>query len=423
MDFGRVCVMGLGYIGLPTAAMLASKGLQVSGVDIRPDVVDSINRGEIHIVEHDLDVLVRSVVQSGHLGAALVPSEADVFLIVVPTPFTEDHQPDLRYVEQATLAIAPHLLPGNTIILESTSPVGTTAKIAALLHQARPDLNIPGFAAAQEGEQLHIAYCPERVLPGKILTELINNDRIVGGIDQASAIKAQQLYKIFCVGEILLSDARTAEMTKLTENAFRDVNIAFANELANICDTLEINVWELIKLANHHPRVNILQPGPGVGGHCIAVDPWFIIDSAPEEARLIRTAREVNDARPDKVLAKILAVLKSRPDATIACLGLAFKADVDDLRESPAMAIVEKLAKQIKNKILVVEPYIKNLPKPLSPFEKIIHVTLEQGLHDAQVIVVLVGHKEFAAISTDLLQNKTLLDICGLWKNIQLGQR
>lgn len=414
MDFEQVCVVGLGYIGLPTSAVLASKDLRVSGVDTNALVVATINRGEIHIVEPDLAELVQNVVRTGHLTAMSTPVAASVYLITVPTPFDKDHQPDLSFVEQATFAIAPYLSAGNTIILESTSPVGTTNKIAEWLHAARPDLNIPGFAAVDESEQIYIAYCPERVLPGRILTELVHNDRVIGGLDAASATKAQQLYRIFCQGEIVLTDARTAEMTKLTENAFRDVSIAFANELANICDTLHINVWELIRLANHHPRVNILQPGPGVGGHCIAVDPWFIIDSAPEDSKLIRAAREVNDGRPGKVLAKIQAALVEKPKATIACLGLAFKANVDDLRESPAMSIVESLAKQVSNNILVVEPHIDALPAKLTVFPHVQLLNLTEASQRADILVVLVKHDAFSEMTFHQKANQKIIDVLGL---------
>lgn len=416
MDFKRVCVLGLGYIGLPTAAMLASKGLAVSGVDICPNLIDRLNRGETHIAESGLDALVRSHVESGRLSASLVPSVADVFVIAVPTPFKENHKPDLRCVEQALLAIAPYLVPGNTLILESTSPVGTTHRIAELLHQVRPDLNIPGYETANASEQLYIAHCPERVLPGQILSELVSNARIIGGLDQPSALKAQQLYQLFSQADILLTDARTAEMAKLTENAFRDVNIAFANELSNICDGLDMNVWELIKLANHHPRVNILQPGPGVGGHCIAVDPWFIVESAPHETRLIRAARAVNDARPEKVLAKVHEALIAKPHAIIACLGLSYKANVDDLRESPAVTIVEKLASQVGNRMFVVEPHINQLPDTLRLAKHLHFVNFEEACQQADLFVILVGHDEFLTLDTQSSEEKIIIDTVGVFQ-------
>jgi UDP-N-acetyl-D-mannosaminuronic acid dehydrogenase len=415
MLFQHVCVIGLGYIGLPTSSILATQGVKVTGVDISPSVVDTINSGNIHIVERDLDVLVRSAVHSGNLRATLTACEADAFILAVPTPFKDGHKPDLSYIEKATHAIAPYIKPGNLIILESTSPVGTTEKVAKWLYALRPDLVIPGFSTDLIN-QIFLTYCPERVLPGRILQELVSNDRVIGGIDAASAQKAKAFYGVFCQGKILLTDARTAEMVKLSENAFRDVNIAFANELANICDNLNINVWELIKLANHHPRVNILQPGPGVGGHCIAVDPWFSVDSAPSDAKLIRAAREVNDGRPEKILAQIHAALKHNPTATIACLGLSFKANIDDLRESPAVDIVVQLAQHVNNGILVVEPYIEALPEPLINFKNVNLVPFEEGLAKADILILLVNHAFFVKPDSSVLQNKTLLDYRGVWQ-------
>ncbi|KZX77653.1 UDP-N-acetyl-D-mannosaminuronic acid dehydrogenase, partial [Oleiphilus sp. HI0009] len=324
-EFRSVCVMGLGYIGLPTASLLGTKGYQVTGVDVSPKVVETINQGKIHIVEPDLDLLVKSAVNSGNLKASLEPCKADVFIIAVPTPFKEGYEPDLSYVEQATRNIAPFVESGNLVILESTSPVGTTDLVAKILSEAGHDTQGDVF----------VAHCPERVLPGRILIELVQNDRIVGGINEASTDAAATFYKEFVSGEVLETSAKTAELSKLTENSFRDVNIAFANELSLICDQEHIDVWELISLANRHPRVNILQPGPGVGGHCIAVDPWFIIHRNPEQAKLIRTAREVNDHKPEWVISKVREKAERFKRPVIACLGLAFKADVDDLRESP----------------------------------------------------------------------------------------
>ncbi len=416
MDFNKVCVIGLGYIGLPTAAMIASKGLSVTGVDINPGLISAISAGICPIGERDLAALVYSMVKSGLLTSSLVPCAADIYIIAVPTPFKENHQPDLSYVEAVTSTIAPFLTHGNLVILESTSPVGSTEKIATLLHSLRPDLVIPGFKAPNQSEQLYIAHCPERVLPGKILSELVKNDRIIGGLDEPSSLKAQQLYEIFCLGEIVLTDARAAEMAKLTENAFRDVNIAFANELANICDTLNIDVRELIKLANHHPRVAILQPGPGVGGHCIAVDPWFIIDSAPLDAKLIRTAREVNDGRPDKILAQIHQALTEKPGAIIACLGLAYKANVGDLRESPAVKIVEKLASAVTNTILVVEPYIEVLPDNLSRIPYVQLENFHEAYQKADIIVLLVGHDAFLGLSSLRCEEKIIVDAIGAFQ-------
>ncbi|HCD5099529.1 TPA: UDP-N-acetyl-D-mannosamine dehydrogenase, partial [Acinetobacter baumannii] len=363
-SFKHICVIGLGYIGLPTAATFAAHGIKVTGVDVNQHAVDMINQGKVHIVEPDLDALVRDVVAQGKLSAQTTPIEADAYIVAVPTPFKDDYQPDLKYIEAASKALAPFLKKDNLVILESTSPVEATEQMSAWLSEARPDLSFP----QQKGEEADIlvAHCPERVLPGKVLQELISNDRIIGGMTPRCSKAACELYKTFVKGECIETNARTAEMCKLTENSFRDVNIAFANELSIICDKLDINVWELISLANRHPRVNILQPGPGVGGHCIAVDPWFIVAKTPEQARLIRTAREVNDAKPewviDQVKIKIAEFLQANPnktiqDVTIACYGLAFKPDIDDLRESPALEITRKLANQGLN-ILAVEPNI-----------------------------------------------------------------
>ena len=330
----KVCVIGLGYIGLPTASLLGTKGFEVFGVDTSGHVVNTINQGKIHIVEPDLDILVKSAVQSGNLKAGLKPIEADIYILAVPTPFKDNHIPDLSYVEAATKMIAPYIKPGNIVILESTSPVGTTEEVVAhILQESGHDV----------GKDIFVAHCPERVLPGRILTELVENDRIVGGVDQASTDKAVEFYQTFVRGEVFATDARTAELSKLTENSFRDVNIAFANELSLICDRESINVWELINLANRHPRVNILQPGPGVGGHCIAVDPWFIVARTPKQSKLIKTAREVNDSKPQWVINKVKSSADKYKSPIIGCLGLAFKADVDDLRESPAANIVRQI--------------------------------------------------------------------------------
>lgn len=416
--FQRISVIGLGYIGLPTASLLATKGFKVQGCDVNAKVVETINRGEIHIVEQDLDILVRSAVHSGQLYASTEPKPADVFIIAVPTPFKENHVPDVSYVESAVKAIAPLLKTGNLVILESTSPVGTTDKIAKWLTQLRPDLTIPDASKKMSSQdQIFIAHCPERVLPGQIIRELVDNDRIIGGIDAASAEKARDFYHTFVQGEILLTDARTAEMSKLTENAFRDVNIAFANELSMICEKLNINVWELIKLANRHPRVNILQPGPGVGGHCIAVDPWFIVDSAPAEAQLIKTAREVNDSKPKSVLAKIKQAANQFKTPVIVCFGLSFKADIDDLRESPALEIVEHLAAEEMGELLVVEPHIDVLPKSLAAFQPRTQlVNVETALKRADIIVLLVNHREFFQVKKESLAKKIIIDTRGLWQ-------
>lgn len=413
----KVSIVGLGYIGLPTAAVLASAGHEVVGIEVSQSIIDVVNRGEIHIVEPDLDGLVHAAVHSGRLRAVLVAEPSDVFIIAVPTPFMNDHQPDLRFVERAARAIAPQLRRGNLVILESTSPVGATEKLAGWLSEKRPDLRFP-LAGSSETD-VHLAYCPERVLPGSTVSELVKNDRVIGGLTPLCAQKACYLYKTFVRGECIETDARTAEMTKLTENAFRDVNIAFANELSLICDKLGIDVWELITLANRHPRVNILNPGPGVGGHCIAVDPWFIVNSAPDTARLIRTAREVNDSKPEWVLNSISdAVMQCRrdkEDVVVACLGLAFKANIDDLRESPSLHIVEKLvAVSLATKLLVVEPFIEALPAEL--VQKSVLVSLEEAVEQADILVLLVDHDSFKTLDRSALQGKKLIDTRGIWR-------
>ncbi len=396
--FKKISVIGLGYIGLPTAAVLASHGAEVVGVDVNAKAVDTINKGKVHIVEPDLEAVVYASVKSGRLKATLKPEKAQVFIIAVPTPFKENYKPDLSYIEAAAKSIAPVLEKGNLVILESTSPVGTTEKLAQWIGRS----------------DIHYAYCPERVLPGHILREIVENDRVIGGITPQCAEKAKTLYQIFVKGECLLTDARTAEMTKLTENSFRDVNIAFANELSLICDQLNINVWELIRLANRHPRVKILQPGPGVGGHCIAVDPWFIVDSAPALARLIRTSREVNDSKPRHVLAKVKEKLANIPNPTIACLGLSFKADIDDIRESPAIEIVHHLAEQNIGKLLIVEPHLEKLPPQLS-FPHVKMVGLHEAIKKADLLLLLVNHRPFSAIDRELLKGKEIIDTRGIW--------
>jgi len=412
MEFNKISVIGLGYIGLPTAAVIASRGIEVVGVDVSQDAVETINQGNIHIVEPDLDIVVRSVVTTGKLRATTTPEEADAFLIAVPTPLNTNHQPDISYIEAAAKAIAPVLKTGNLVILESTSPVGTTEKLAEWLAQARPDLSFPQQVG--EAASIKVAHCPERVLPGYVLQELVANDRIIGGMSNISSEAATALYQTFVRGECITTNARTAELSKLTENAFRDVNIAFANELSIICDKLKIDVWELIKLANRHPRVNILKPGPGVGGHCIAIDPWFIVDSAPNEARLIRNAREINDSKPNHVLEKIRTAADEFKRPVIACLGLAFKADIDDLRESPALDITQQILEQKIGEVLVVEPNIKTLPKALAEKGGLL-VKLDEALEKANTIVGLVDHKEFQKISANSLNTKVVIDTRGIW--------
>ncbi len=412
-----VSVIGLGYIGLPTASLLATKGFQVYGMDVSPKIVENLNQGRILITEPSLDIMVKSAVNSGQLVASLEPHEADIFIIAVPTPFKDGHAPDLTYVEQAAMSLTPVLRPGNMVILESTSPVGTTELIADIITRQRPDLNtcrrcVTG--AAHAANPIYLAHCPERVIPGQILRELVENDRIVGGIDADSTEKAKAFYQTFVSGNILATDSRTAEMAKLTENAFRDVNIAFANELSYICEQMDMDVWELIALANRHPRVNILQPGPGVGGHCIAVDPWFIIHAAPEQTRLMRAAREVNDHKPDYVLQKINAKAQRFKRPVIACLGLSYKPDIDDLRESPAIKIVQKLRAQDEADVLVVEPNIRELPPSLANAVEL--VELEEALARADILAALVGHREFKALTRASLKDKIVLDMVNVFE-------
>ncbi|WP_340676900.1 UDP-N-acetyl-D-mannosamine dehydrogenase [Paraglaciecola sp.] len=414
MVFEKISVIGLGYIGLPTAAVIASRGIEVIGVDVSKKVVDTINQGKVHIVEPDLDMLVQATVNIGRLRATLEAEPAQAFIIAVPTPFKDGHEPDLSYIHSAAKAIAPVLEKGNLVILESTSPVGTTEKLAAWLQALRPELSFPQSAA--ENADIQVAHCPERVLPGHVLRELVSNDRIVGGMTQKCSEAAIELYKTFVRGECFTTNSRTAEMAKLTENSFRDVNIAFANELSIICDKLKINVWELIKLANRHPRVSILSPGPGVGGHCIAVDPWFIVDSAPEEAILIRHAREINDAKPSYVVNQVRNAAEQFKKPIIACLGLAFKADIDDLRESPAVEITLKLAKGSLGKILAVEPNISSLPPKLQE-AGIELVSLNRALEEANVIVALVDHKHFKTLTRADINAKVVVDTRGLFIN------
>lgn len=420
MPFTTISVIGLGYIGLPTAAVFASRKKQVIGVDINQNAVDIINRGQIHIVEPDLDMVVHAAVTEGYLRATTKPEPADAFLIAVPTPFKGDHEPDLSYIESASKGIAPVLKKGDLVILESTSPVGATEQMAAWLAEARPDLTFPQTHG--DNSDIRIAHCPERVLPGHVLRELVQNDRVIGGMTPKCSQLAISLYKIFVQGECIVTNARTAEMCKLTENSSRDVGIAFANELSMICDELDINVWELISLANRHPRVNILQPGPGVGGHCIAVDPWFIVSKTPEQARLIRTAREVNDSKPHWVIEKIkLAVaefLQANPDktardVTIACFGLAFKPNIDDLRESPAVAIVQQLNTEHPGRIFAIEPNILELPKSLS--SNIELRKFEHSVNESDIFVLLVDHQEFQEYKSEIPNNKTIIDTRGIW--------
>ncbi len=408
-----IAVIGLGYIGLPTAAVVARSGARVCGVDVSAHVVETVSAGRVHIEENDLDALVQQVVADGALTASLTMPRADVFVIAVPTPFKEGFAPDIAYVEAAARSIAPMLEAGNTVILESTSPVGTTETIRDILAELRPDLRFPH----ERGDvaDIAVAYCPERVLPGRILEELVSNDRCIGGISDACAARALSFYQRFVKGDCLLTRARTAEMVKLVENAFRDVNIAFANELSMISHGLDLDVWEVIALANRHPRVNILQPGPGVGGHCIAVDPWFIVHSDPQNARLIRTAREVNDGKIDYTLARAVEVIETRGVAPIAVLGLAFKPNIDDLRSSPAVEVALKLAARYGDRVRVVEPYIDALPAAFSDSGAQL-VSLDDALDECASAILLVDHDAFKAVDPARIAGLAVHDSRGVWR-------
>lgn len=403
MSFETISVIGLGYIGLPTAAMFAACKKKVIGVDVNQIAVDTINRGEIHFVEPDLDMLVHTAVSEGYLRACTKPEPADAFLIAVPTPFLpcvegEIPKPDLTYIESASKAIAPVIKKGDLVILESTCPVGSTEQMAEWLAEARRDLTFPQTHG--ENSDVNIAHCPERVLPGEVVRELVENDRVIGGMTDRCSERSIELYNIFVTGSCVKTNARTAEMAKLTENSCRDVQIAFANELSIICDELDINVWELIALANRHPRVNILQPGPGVGGHCIAVDPWFVVSKTPLQAKIIHTARSVNDSKPEWVIDKVkIAIndfLQANPgkavgEVTIACYGLAFKPDIDDLRESPALAITKKISKMHAGNVVAVEPNLNETDE----IDDIVLLGLETAIAAANVHVLLVKHSEY----------------------------
>ena len=430
MSFNTISVVGLGYIGLPTAAMFASRKKKVIGVDVNQHAVDTINRGEIHIVEPDLDMIVHAAVTEGYLKATTTPEPADAFLIAVPTPFKSTlnkesdsviPEPDLSYIKKASEAIAPVLKKGDLVILESTSPVGATEQMAVWLAAARPDLTFPGPESSYTDTNIdvNVAHCPERVLPGHVVRELVENDRVIGGITAKCSARSVELYKTFVQGECVITNARTAEMAKLTENSCRDVQIAFANELSIICDKLDIDVWELISLANRHPRINILQPGPGVGGHCIAVDPWFIVSKTPEQAQMIHTARKVNDAKPEWVIGKVkLAIAdflqanptKTTKDVTVACYGLAFKPDIDDLRESPALNIAKQVAEIHSGTVIGVEPNIKELPASITSFKL---SSIEKAEQSADVHLLLVDHKEF---KNHAIKSEYLIDTKGVWK-------
>ncbi|MDQ0678002.1 UDP-N-acetyl-D-mannosaminuronic acid dehydrogenase [Arthrobacter pascens] len=410
----NVAVIGLGYIGLPTAAILAANGINVIGVDVNANTIDAVNRGEVPFVEPDLASYVAGAVSQHKLSASAETPAVQAYIMAVPTPFNPDRTADVSYIKAAARNIAPRLVGGELVILESTSPPGTTQLLGDFLISLRPDLSLDG---ADDRPAIHVAHCPERVLPGRIMIELVTNDRIVGGLTPEAAELAKALYAVFCQGEILLTDAATAEMAKLVENSYRDVNIAFANELSVISDKLGINVWELIKLANHHPRVNILQPGPGVGGHCIAVDPWFIVAAAPEEAQLIRQARETNDQKPDWVINKVLDLVGEETSLTVAVLGLAFKANIDDLRESPAVSIVERLSRKLDAaNLLVVEPHVESLPHQLSELENVTLGELESSVAAADAVLLLVDHDVFKEIDPAILNGKHLVDTRGIWQ-------
>lgn len=412
-----VAFVGLGYIGLPTAVVMANNGLNVIGVDINPLLVEKVNRADLQNAEPGLKEALQEAVKSGRFRASVEMPKADAFIIAVPTPFAESHEIDVKYIMAAAEAIAPRLEGGELIVLESTSPPGTTSRLAEKIFELRPDLSADSDSTPFPPEQvIYFAHCPERILPGNALEELVENDRIIGGETRRATLRATEIYRSFCRGELLATDAPTAEMTKLTENAFRDVNIAFANELSLICDKLGINVWELIKLANHHPRVDILQPGPGVGGHCIAVDPWFIVSADPENSRLIRTARQVNDHKPEWVLEKFEEAISNSGKKKVAILGLSFKPDIDDLRESPALVIAQKMVKEHPEcDFLMVEPNIDCLPDELAQFQNADFTKKIDSVQDAEILVLLVDHEEFKDPAKDLMFGKLVLDTKGIW--------
>ncbi|ASY65969.1 UDP-glucose dehydrogenase (plasmid) [Sinorhizobium sojae CCBAU 05684] len=412
---GRLAILGLGYIGLPTAVAIATRGIDVVGVDTNTARVEAVSRGEVPFIEPDLAVGVSGAVAMGRLTATTEIPEADAFIIAVPTPFNEDRTADLSSVRAAAERIAAKLRPGNIVVLESTSPPGTTEKVAGWIGDLRPDLRMPHDG--DFGCDIYVAHCPERVLPGRIMIEIVTNDRVVGGLTQRCAEKAASIYRLFAQGEILLTDAASAEMAKLVENAYRDVNIAFANELSMIADALQIDVWEVIRLANRHPRVRILSPGPGVGGHCIPVDPWFIVSAAPELARLIRTAREVNDQRPYHVAEQVVLKAKRFRSPTIACLGLTFKANVDDVRESPAVEVVSLIADALPDtEILISDPFVDALPTKLSGYSNLRLESAYQAVERADIVVLLVEHEPFKAIRQNRLGGKVVYDTRGAWR-------
>ena len=412
-DMGRVCVVGLGYVGVPTAAVLAGHGMEVIGVDIDRERVETINSGASPFDEPGLDSLVAEVVASGALSARGEPAPADAFIIAVPTPIREDRSPDLSYVRSAVDNLAPVLGKGNLVVVESTCPVGTTERVCEWLASSRPDLTFPHSAG--EASDIRVAYCAERILPGNALEELVANDRIIGGVSPACAEAAKSLYEVFVEGACHVTTVRTAELAKLAENAFRDVNVAFANEISLVCSALGIDPWKLIALANRHPRVEILNPGPGVGGHCIPVDPWFIADAAPHLTPLIQAARQVNDGMPKVVADRVIAECEGLDAPVVTCLGLAYKADAADLRESPAIEVVRDLQERINGRILVVEPFVSELPDEVADDRSTELVGLDEGLKAANVVVLLTDHSVFAGISLESLASKSVVDSRGLW--------
>ena len=411
-----VAFVGLGYIGLPTAVVMANSGVDVTGVDVNEANVERINRGEVTIVEPGLEEELKQAIESGNFRATTSQVHAQTYIIAVPTPFTDTYDVDMKYIYSAAEAIAPQLKGDELVILESTSPPLTTKKMADKILELRPDLAADGSENPEGKPVVYFAHCPERILPGKAMEELRTNDRIIGGQTEEATKRATAVYATFCKAELLPTNDVTAEMAKLTENSFRDVNIAFANELSLIADKLDINVWELIELANHHPRVNILQPGPGVGGHCIAVDPWFIVASDPENSKLIHTARKVNDGKPQWVINKVKEAVESTGASKVAVLGLAFKADIDNLRESPALNIAVDIAEELESiQFLIAEPNVRELPKRLKGFENAELKDYEAAIAEADVVLLLVDHKEFKALNASQLAEKTVVDTKGLW--------
>ena len=411
-DFSKICILGLGYVGLPTAVIFANQGINVIGVDIDPNIVKLVNSGKTALIEPNLSALLSQVVKKGTFRGALNPISADVFILAVPTPCDDKNIPDLSYLEAAADSIAPYLKIKNLVIIESTVPIGATENITSRLAKARPDLTFPDM----KGDliEVHVAHSPERVLPGNILQEIENNDRVIGGMTDECGKLTAELYKLVTNGQLFQTHARAAEMIKLSENAFRDVNIAFANELSQVAEKLDIDIWEVIKLANKHPRVDILKPGPGVGGHCIAVDPWFIANSAPNHTPLIQTSRAVNNSMPKQIVKRIMKVLPSS-NAAVSCLGLTYKGNIDDLRQSPAIMVVQELLKSIKGKIFVAEPHIKILPPTLENEERVSLVDTETAVNFSNVIVLLTDHTEFITYQNKIPEEKIKIDTRGVW--------